>query len=616
MSQGLIPDDIIDLVRERTDIADVVSGYVTLSRAGQNLKGLCPFHSEKTPSFNVSPSRQIFHCFGCGVGGNVFTFLMKIEGKEFPEAVRELARRAGIAVPEAGPGTRGPEGALRDRLERINAAAADYFHRTLLDEVTGREALAYLAGRGITRQTIEAFRLGLSLPGWDGLMTRLLREGFKAAELGQAGLAVPRETAGRRTQEAAGYYDRFRGRLMFPIMDLRGRVIGFGGRVMGDGMPKYLNSSESPLFQKGRSLYALDRARESASRLGALVIVEGYFDAITLHQAGIGNVAATLGTALTPDHLKLLRRFVGKVVLLFDPDAAGVRAALRTLDLFVGSGLGVQVVTLPDGLDPDDFVRTRGAEAFQRLQEAAPSLLDFAVEHALAGAASGSVEERIRGVDEVLRIIQRASDRLEKEECLRRVAERLGVSQQRLLERYPTLAEAPGARPARPATVAPAPARGRAHSAERELVHLLLQGKLGQVQVRALTADAFADPACRRIVELALGRLDRDGRVLVGEVLAAAVPDPLCGPLATELSLLDRHDDDLAAHVAGCLETLERRRREERMEELIARLRSAEREGRTEEARRLNAEVDELRRRKSVRPAAAGAPVVQTVRVS
>jgi DNA primase len=616
VSQGLIPDDIIDLVRERTDIADVVSGYVTLSRAGQNLKGLCPFHSEKTPSFNVSPSRQIFHCFGCGVGGNVITFLMKIEGKEFPEAVRELARRAGIAVPQASPGTRGPEGAVRDRMERINAAAADYFHRTLLDEATGREARACLAGRGITRETIEAFRLGVSLPAWDGLMTCLLREGFKPAELGQAGLAVPRETAGRRAPEAAGYYDRFRGRLMFPIMDLRGRVMGFGGRVMGEGMPKYLNSSESPLFQKGRSLYALDRARESASRLGTLVVVEGYFDAITLHQAGVTHVAATLGTALTPDHLKLLRRFVGRVVLLFDPDAAGVRAALRTLDLFVGSGLGVQVVTLPDGLDPDDFVRAHGAEAFQRLQETAPSLLDFAVEHALGGAASGSIEDRIRGVDEVLRIIQRASDRLEKEECLRRVAERLGVSQQRLIERYPTLAEAPGARPTRPTPVAAAPARGRVQPAERELVHLLLQGKLNPAQVRGLGADAFTDPACRRIVELALGRLDRDGRVLVGEVLAAAVPDPLCGPLATELSLLERHDDDLAAHVAGCLETLERRRREARLEELIARLRSAEREGRTEEARRLNVEVNELRRSKSARPPVAGTSVVQTVRVS
>ncbi|WP_447974173.1 DNA primase [Nitrospira sp. Kam-Ns4a] len=614
MTQGLIPQDIIELIRERTDIAEVVSGYVTLTRAGQNLKGLCPFHSEKTPSFNVSPSRQIFHCFGCGVGGNVFTFLMKIEGKDFPEAVRELGRRAGIAVPEQvqGERTAGAGARERERLHRINEAAAGFFHQALLDPAAGREALAYLTSRGIQRQTIEAFQLGLAPPGWDGLLTHLTKEGYAPAEVSQAGLAVPKEPAGRGTKAAAGYYDRFRARLMFPIRDLRSRVIGFGGRVLGEGMPKYLNSPDSPLFQKGRCLYALDRAREAAARLGTLVIVEGYVDAITLHQSGLTHVAATLGTALTPEHLRLLRRLVTKVVLLFDPDAAGVRAALRTLDLFVGSGLGVRVVSLPDGQDPDEFVRARGPEAFLRLEERAPSLLDFAVEHALRSAGADTIEERIRGADAVLRIIQKASDRLEQEEYLRRVAERLGVNQQRLIERYPALRERErrGAQsPGRPPAAAPvaAPAKGR--RAERDLVHLLLQGKLGPAQVRALNPEAFTDPAYRRIVELALGRLDRDGRVLVAAVLAEAVPDPRCGPVATELSLLDGHYDDVAAHVAGCLETLERTRREELLEELIVRLRAAEREGRTEDATRLRAQLNELRLRKAVRPSA-----VQTIR--
>ncbi|MGH7254618.1 MAG: DNA primase, partial [Nitrospirales bacterium] len=368
-------------------------------RAGQHLKGLCPFHAEKTPSFTVSPSRQMFHCFGCGVGGNVFTFIMKIEGTAFPDAVRELGRRTGIPVPLVTGGSSGPQAALRERLERLNDAAGAYFHRTLVDSDAGRVAREYLAHRGITPATIEAFRIGWAPPAWDGLLRALAPEGFTVEELERAGLVVPKDPNARRAATASSHYDRFRARVMFPIGDLSRRTIGFGGRVLDDGVPKYLNSPETPLFSKGRALFALDRAREPAGRANTVLIVEGYFDAIALHQAGIANAVATLGTALTPDHIRAMRRFASQVVLLFDPDAAGVRAAIRTLDLFADSGMSVRVVSLPDGADPDTFVRTGGPDSFARLVEQATTLLDFAVEHSLQSAASGGIEDRIRSVD-------------------------------------------------------------------------------------------------------------------------------------------------------------------------------------------------------------------------
>lgn len=605
MGYGLIPQDVIDQVREQTDITQVVSEHLSLSRAGQNLKGLCPFHAEKTPSFMVSPARQIFHCFGCGAGGNVFTFLMKLTGLSFPETVRELARRAGVAIP-APVSDREPDkrSDARERVEKINESAAAWFQRNLLDAELGKEARAYLAGRGIRPETMEAFKLGWAPTSWDGLLRSLADEGFSPSEAALAGLVVPKEQAGRTASEVAGYYDRFRGRVMFPIHDLRRRVIAFGGRVMGDGVPKYLNSPDTPVFQKGRCLYGLDRAREAASRTEMLVIVEGYFDAISLHQAGISNVIATLGTALTPDHVQAIRRFVRRVVLLFDPDPAGVRAALRTLELFMGSGIAVRVVSLPGGEDPDAFVRTHGAESFLTLQERAPSLLDFAVEHCLQGAASGTVEDRIRSVDEILCILQKAEHRIEKEECMRRVAERLGINQRRLIERYPELMDKEPRQKTATAASLPPSTRFKGSAEERDLVHLLLHNRLGAAHVKALRAESFSVPACRRIVEIGLRHLDHDGRVLIRETLDEALADPECATVATELSVLERHYDNVEEHVLGCLDTLERKRCELALGELVARLREAERGGHAEEIRRLNAQVNELRLKKAGLPAA------------
>ena len=594
VGRGLISEDVINQVRDRVDIAEVVGHHVSLTRAGQNLKGLCPFHQEKSPSFTVSPSRQIFHCFGCGAGGNVFTFLMRITGANFPETVRELGQKFGIDVPDSGSNA-GPQAAQASRLEQLNRAVTTWFQQNLRDGVVGATARDYLAGRGIHAGTIDRFEVGCAPAEWDGLIKALSKQGFAQSDLTAAGLTVARE-------HASGAYDRFRARVMFPISDLRKRVVGFGGRILGEGTPKYLNSPDTPLFKKGQTLYALDLAREAIARLKTVIVVEGYFDAVALHQAGLTHTVATLGTALTPEHIQVLRRFASKVVLLFDPDQAGVRAALRGLDLFVNSGIGVKVVTLPAGEDPDTYVRKEGSEAFARLEEQSPSLLDFSLEHCLSTAESGTIEGRIRSVDDVLRILQKSEHPIEREERIRVVAERLGISQQRLIERYPALVQSEGRRPATVQSAVALPAMFKGASEERDLMYLLLHGHLTPADVQRLRPEAFSVPACRSLVEAALNHLDRDGRVGLRLLLDAVIDHPDCGSLATELSMREDHFDDVRAHVAGCLETLDRKRAEAALRGLIAQLKVAEREGRVEDARVLNGQVNQLRMQKAGRP--------------
>lgn len=605
VGRSLISDDIKNRIRDRADIADVVGQHVSLRRAGQNLVGLCPFHQEKSPSFSVSPSKQMFYCFGCKAGGDVFAFLTKITGATFPEVLRELGDKVGIVVEES-PIDRAQRGHAY-RIEEINRASLTWFQSNLRDPQIGATAREYLVGRGIQEPTVESFRIGVSSPDWDGLFKFLSRKGFSHRDIMAAGLISARTNGN-------GYYDKFHARLMFTIMDLRKRVVGFGGRVLGDGTPKYLNSPDTPLFKKGQTLFAFDQAREAIVRIKTVIVVEGYFDAIALHQAGLTHTVATLGTALTPEHIQVLRRFASKVVLLFDPDAAGVRAALRGLDLFVNSGLGVKVVTLPAGEDPDTYIRKESPDSFARLEEQAPSLLDFALENSLKATEISTIEGRIRSVDELLRILQKSEHPIEREERLKLVAERLGINQSRLIERYPALVaqqkQGPGA--LRP------PLAGKSDDSlfkgipeERDLMLLLLQGKLSPADVRRLRPEQFSVGACRKLAELALTHRDRDGRVQVQALLDASMDDPECGALAAELSLRDDHFDDAPAHITACLDCLDRKRSEQVLRELIARMKTAEREGQMDEARMLNMQINEVRMRKAGTPTAGVVSLVK-----
>lgn len=599
MSRGPISDAILVQIKERLDIIDVVSGHMTLTRTGQNFKACCPFHDDRTPSFTVSPGKQLFHCFGCGVSGDAIAFFMKVSGLTFPEAMRELGRRVGVQVPEASSSETDQDAQRRRRLESVNQAAAAHFRRTLSEPAIGKPGRDYFEDRGIGQAMAEQFGLGYAAPDWERLVRSLMKDGFSEAEICEAGLAVPRNSGVRTEGAGGGCYDQFRGRVIFPITDLRRRVVGFGGRVVGPGEPKYLNSRDTPLFKKGQTLYALDAAYEAASRQQRLIIVEGYFDVIALHQAGIRTAVATLGTALTPEHVRTVRRYANRVVLLFDPDAAGVRAALRTLSLFVDTGLAVNVVSLPDGHDPDTFVRTHGSEGFARLLEQAPSLWDFALDQSIRQATSGRLEEKVRASDAVVEIIQKISHPVEKAERLRQAAERLGINEQRLVERYASFQKAGKPTRVLSSGAAAAVPKSNINPEERELIHLLLQGQCLSKDLTGLRPDWFTDPAARAIVEAALRHRGADGRLLLRPLLDEVLADESARALATELSVKERHDEDAQASIRGCLEKLDRRRHERLLVELVAQLKAASQAGRTDEVRALNERVNELRLQKA-----------------
>ena len=409
-------------MRDSVDIYDLVSGYVSLKKAGKNWLGLCPFHSEKTPSFNVNPAKQIFHCFGCGVGGDAFKFLELQEGLIFPEAVKQLAGRAGILLPESRP--RADEKKSDDErkaLLKITAEAADYFRREF-EGPAGSAARAYLSKRGLNDAVIKEFSLGYARPEWDGLLKHLRQKGHTPALLEKAGLIVKRS-------EGEGHYDRFRGRIIFPIRDISGQVIAFGGRVMDDSLPKYLNSPETPLYSKSNVLYCLDQAKEPARKQGYFIIVEGYLDAIACHQYGAKNAVATLGTALTDGHLRLMRRFAQKLMLIFDPDPAGVKATLRGFELFAGSGMKVNVVSLPDGDDPDTFLKKKGYEAFAACLRGSVKFMDFVLAQVVKDGAAAPIDEKVEREAEMLRFIAKLPSGIEQDHYLKKTAEALNVDE-------------------------------------------------------------------------------------------------------------------------------------------------------------------------------------------
>ncbi|HPG26237.1 MAG: DNA primase [Spirochaetaceae bacterium] len=413
-----IPEATIQEIRSRADIVGLVSRYVELKQAGRNWKGLCPFHNEKTPSFNVNPDRQIFHCFGCQEGGDVVGFLMKHEGLTFPEAARQLAGELGIEIPEEhGAGDRGRTA----KLFEANDAAQDLY-REALREPEGKPARDYLVSRGFDGKAADRFGLGFAPDRWDAVAERLRRKRI-AGEIGaEAGLLAQRKSG-------SGHYDRLRGRLTFPIRDVRGRLIGFGGRALAaDQEPKYLNTPESPIFQKRQSFYGYPDALEPIRRAGRVILCEGYFDQIAFARAGLGEALATCGTALTPDHASQLRRRTKEVVLVFDGDAAGQQATEKALAVLLPSGLRVRAALIPGGGDPDDYLRAHGDDALRRLVDEAPDALELVIRNALRQGAS-TPDQKADAVAHVAPLIARVADAVSRDEYARRLAMAVGASE-------------------------------------------------------------------------------------------------------------------------------------------------------------------------------------------
>ncbi len=426
---GQIPQRFIDDLLGRVDVVEVVGERVQLKKAGRNYSGLCPFHQEKTPSFTVSADKQFYHCFGCGAHGNALRFLMEYDKLPFPDAVEQLASRLGLDVPREGADDPRAQQREKKRKEGVNLLElAASFYRERLKMQEGLGAQRYLQARGLSADVVSAYGIGYAPSGWEALKQHLSERGIGEPVQIEYGLLIHREDTGRT-------YDRFRDRVMFPIRDLRGRTIAFGGRVMGDEQPKYLNSPETPVFHKGRELYGLYEARQASSKLEQLVIVEGYMDVVALAQFGIKNAVATLGTATTDDHLSRLFRLVSRVVFCFDGDRAGRQAASRALETALPlmiDGREARFLFLPEGDDPDTLVRREGSEAFQNRVTCAMPLSEFLFEQAAQGRDLNTVEGRERFASQVLEALNKVPDGMLKSLLLESLAKRSGLAQAQL----------------------------------------------------------------------------------------------------------------------------------------------------------------------------------------
>jgi DNA primase len=565
----MIPQNVVEQIQAASDIVDVVSSYIPIKRAGRSFKACCPFHNEKTPSFFVNPEKQIWHCFGCGAGGSVFNFVMQYERVSFPEAARALAAKAGIAVPERG-GRREQEGESKDALYRLNDFAAAWFRKQLTATAPGTAVLEYLRKRGMSDDLIEHFWLGFAPESRDALFKAARGKGHRGEALLSLGLAMRRE-------ESAAVTDRFHNRLMIPIRDVSGRVIAFSGRVLGEGSPKYMNSPESVLFSKSRSLYGIHEARRAIVERGAAIVVEGYFDLFALYAAGIRNVVASQGTAFTADHARSLKRYAPEAVMSFDADAAGQSAALRSLDALVHEGLRVRVLVLAAGHDPDSFVREKGKEAFLALVEHAPDYFDFLLDGLCRRRDARTEVGKARVASEFLDALAQVKDEILREAYRKKLSERIDIPQEYIIRemakkgrRQPAARREEGDEPQ---------AAGPLPAVEKEIVKLMLEDERVIKQACAdLAPDEFRDERLQRIVGTAF-TLYRENRWGGCSRLLACLADDRCARILSGLMAEEGPGGDREAIVRDCIKHLKRRNLREEISTIAREISRREKEG-------------------------------------
>jgi DNA primase len=565
-------DDWVERVRSASDIVEVIGERVALKRVGRNWVGLCPFHKERTPSFSVNAERQFYHCFSCKVGGDVFKFVQELERVEFLEAVEMLSRRANIAVPERRSGVRNARAPLLEALEAATVA----YEQWLRDPAIGGATRAYLAGRGLTEEFIREFRLGLAPPGWENLMGKL-KHRFPEEVLIEARLAGRRDASGGRR---GGLYDWFRNRLIVPLVASGGTVVGFGARALAPGdEPKYLNSPESPVYHKGAFLFALDAARRHVAADGEIIVVEGYFDAIALHQAGLRHTVATSGTALTADQARMLRRLVPCVALTYDGDRAGRDAMMRSLSTLLAEGLDVAVVELPEGEDPDTLVRRGGRAAWELARQRAADPVEFVQRHVLrARLAEGDApggDPREAAAQAMVRLAAGVTDPIRLRLLLERATQVLGLPESVFSRALAVRRE--GGATEKPIAAAVRAERHREEALERRLLQaLLLAGSELESAKQKLSPEDFHDPLCAALA-LALW-----GGAEPGEGAAA-----LARELAASANALD-----WAAEARGSVRRMIERRLRRQLHERRQQLHHAP----AEESARLMQEIDEIAR--------------------
>lgn len=560
----------VDEVRAAADIVKIVGDYVKLRKSGANMKGLCPFHQEKTPSFMVHPGRQIFHCFGCGVGGDVFKFVMRIENLSFPEALRRVAEKVGVALRETvGDETYDANARERAALLKIHELAAKFYAQQLGATAEGRAARAYLADRGLTDEVVAQFRLGYAPGGGRALTARLAELEFAPEILEKSGLVL----RDAESPEGRDRYDRFRRRVIFPIHNDSGKVVAFGGRALGDDQPKYLNSPETPIYTKSRVLYHLDRAGSAIRKLDYAVLVEGYMDCIAVASAGVENVVASCGTSLTESQIRLLGRYSKRVVVNYDPDSAGMAATERSLALLLEEGFEVKVLALPGGLDPDSFVRQRGATEYRGRLSAAPTYIDYLTERAAAQHDLSKPEGKVAAANAVLPHLARVPSPLLRSELATRVAERLRLDE-RLLRDELRRAASEGRREIRVTAALPPT---QTTPAEKQLLKAFLDSEeladefLPKLIEDGDTAGLVTDGLFRRI----LSARSAGEKLELNQIEESLNPEE--HRVAYE-ALLQSSESSSRDDVSNCVRALRRRRLERERHVLQSEIQAAERD--------------------------------------
>jgi DNA primase len=561
----MITEEKISEIRDRASIVEVISDHLTLKKAGRNHLGLCPFHSEKTPSFTVNEEKGIFHCFGCHVGGNVFHFLMQHEHLTFPEAVEQVGKRYGIAVERLErPGIKGSI-EEREPLFRLNERAAAYFHEALFGRPEGKKTLDYLKNRGVEERMARRFLLGYASPVGPGLAGFLKREGFSLKDAVRLGLISDRGSE--------RYGDKFLDRLIFPIVNPAGKIVGFGGRVLGDGLPKYLNSSETPLFRKGSNLYGLFQAKEAVREKDRVVVVEGYLDVIALSQFGVSYAVATLGTALTPDQVRILGRYTRNIIALFDGDEAGRKAAARSFEIFIEAGLLGRAAFLPKDEDPDTFVRAKGKEALERIIEEAVPAADYYFSW-LEGQFGKSLEGKSQIAKEISRILSKVRNPFEADLLARRAADSLGIREDLLrLVARPSRAGGQAVNP----SPQPKQKEARDDLTERSLVSLMLRfpAVIEQVE-REKELDGLLSPWWKEIVQAILAQWSNQKAVDVAGLAEQLAPEAASQVTVAWLEGETLAEDECEKMMTDCLSHLKRRYLRQQERELRQAIRLAE----------------------------------------
>jgi DNA primase len=499
-----MPDDlenIVEQIQSKLDIADIIGSYIPLKRAGRNFKACCPFHHEKTPSFVVSPVKGIYHCFGCGAGGDMISFIMKHVGLDFIEALNFLADKAGVTIPKnkAGLSSSRRQKGVSSSLCRANELAAEYYSAVLIGSRRAVSARKYLVNRGLKAGTVALFKIGYAPEEWDGLLRFAKSKGVSETSLEKAGLIIP----GKNN----GYYDRFRSRIMFPIYDVRSKIVAFGGRVIGDSMPKYMNSPETEAYIKGRHLYGLNFAINEIREKDYAVVVEGYMDLVVPFQYGIKNITATLGTALTVEQARLIKRFTSNVVIIYDADEAGEAASLRGLDLLVSEGLFVKIASLPKGDDPDSFARKHGGEALLKIIESASSLFDYKLKLLLNKFNPAESEDKAKITSEMLPTIKRVDNGVLRADYIKRLCATLFIPEEVIAQE---LARTKADRYYQ-AEEKIVKTHEAIRPAEKIIISLMMEDPEIASQVRsALCREEFTNPDIRLILDVIYSMLDEN----------------------------------------------------------------------------------------------------------